>query len=93
MVTCCQSTFAFEMMAHNLPIWYLETGFRFLDIVEDGIAHSVTLETVDNMRDADVLEPFLTPRYSREHFLDVFSDRELSEVLRQMEGYREPSAV
>lgn len=82
-VVCTQSTFAYEMMPFNKPIWYLQTPFTMLeDIVEDGIAHSVSLNDIQNMTDKNYLSSFLEPRYDSEKYKSVFTDLPLQDFLK-----------
>lgn len=90
-VACTQSTVAYEMMSYHKPIWYLETPFHLIDIVEAGIAHSVTHDMLNHM-DAELLEKLLMPRYTRQHYEAVFSDQKLEDVLQKLidEAYASP---
>lgn len=81
-VVCTQSVFAVEMMRFSVPIWFLETRVPFLgNLIEAGIAHSLTLPEARRLDREHALLPFLMPAYNRSHYREIFSDISMTDFL------------
>lgn len=83
-VVCTQTTFAFEMMRHSKPIWYLATRFHFLEMHEDGMAHYVDESILDDMKDRKILEKYLKPKHSFEQYEHVFNEESLKDSIESL---------
>jgi len=82
-IACTQTTLAYELMSCNKPIWYLETPFQFIDIVEEGIAHSISLNMIPKLTSLDLLRPLLVPRHTMAHYKLLFSDIPLRDTIHK----------
>lgn len=74
-VLCTQSTFAFEMMKFNKPIWYLDTDFHMIDcIANKNLAHRITLENASTIVEKrNINSNFYKPLYDDSQYKSVFN--------------------
>lgn len=84
-IGCSQSTYAYEMMQYNKPIWYFETNFTMLeDIVEDGIAYSIDDNKIKNFKQNGIDENYLIPKYDDRYIEKVFSTQKYYDVISSL---------
>ena len=86
-VICTQSIFSVEMMRFNTPIWYLETSVPFLkNIADDGYAHFLNIDEVNNFNNQEDLYKYLKPKYNLKDYKNIFSDIRLSDQIKILIG-------
>lgn len=74
-IICTQSTYALEMMKLNMPIWYLETDFNYMDfIINENIAHKISVDNFDLLfGDNKEYKDLLSPLYDNKIYSKIFN--------------------
>ena len=74
-IICTQSTYALEMMKLNMPIWYLETDFNYMDfIISENIAHKISIDNFDLLfGDNNEYKDLLSPLYDNKIYSKIFN--------------------
>ncbi len=77
-----QSVFAIELMYLNIPLWYLETDFNFLNLfAKKKLAHKIDLVTLDKIsKNKNILNEYLKPLHTLEDYKKIFFDKPLIEI-------------